>query len=165
MGANHHVRDQLVNLVRDTKDLLQMFLLQNWAGIPWKSRRPKFDVSREQLEFLLERGISVTVIAQILGLSVQRTERRLQGSSSQSLMMNPWTVLLREFGKFFPRTVIVRMTGALLSNCVRVQQVRIRESMRWVNPEGVLLRALMINTVYRRKYKVYACSMACRQQS
>ena len=37
-----------------------------------------------------------------------------------------------------------------------VQQVWIRESTRRVDPEGVLLRALTINTVNRRKYQVYA---------
>ena len=38
----------------------------------------------------------------------------------------------------------------------KVQQVRIGESMRRVDPEGVLLRALTIDTVNRRKYQVYA---------
>ena len=48
------------------------------------------------------------------------------------------------------------MTGALLSNGIKVQQFRIRESMRRVNPDGIFLRALTINTVQRRKYQVYA---------
>ena len=40
--------------------------------------RSRFDVSKEQLEFLLERGFSVPAVAQILGISVRTTERRLQ---------------------------------------------------------------------------------------
>ncbi|XP_068695841.1 uncharacterized protein [Montipora foliosa] len=46
------------------------------------------------------------------------------------------------------------MTGALLSRGIKVQQLRIRESMRRVNPDGVLLRALTIHTVNRRTYCV-----------
>jgi len=48
------------------------------------------------------------------------------------------------------------MTGALLSRGIRVQNTRVRESIRRVNPEGVLLRVLTINTINRRKYSVYA---------
>ena len=47
------------------------------------------------------------------------------------------------------------MTGALTSRGIKVQQVCICEAMRRVNPEGVLLRVLAINTVNRRKYQVY----------
>ena len=86
MGANDSVSDQLVNFVRDAKDLLQMFNGQNERPDSYRTEqashgsrgRPTFDVSREQLESLLERGFSVTDIAQIRGLSVRTTERRLQ---------------------------------------------------------------------------------------
>ena len=60
--------------------------------------------------------------------------------------------ILRSFPSYDHR----RMTGALLSRGIRVQQVRIRESMRRVNPGGVLLRALTINTINRQTYSVYA---------
>ena len=59
--------------------------------------------------------------------------------------------ILRDFPSFGYR----RMTGALVSRGIKVQQVRIREAMRRVNPDGVLLRALAITTVNRRKYQVY----------
>lgn len=48
------------------------------------------------------------------------------------------------------------MTGFLLARGLRVQQERIRESMRRVDPEGVLLRALQLNTVNRGQYSVYS---------
>ena len=54
----------------------------------------------------------------------------------------------------FPNTGYKRMTGFLLSRNVRIQQQRIREAMRRVNPEGTLLRALELNIVQRRKYQV-----------
>jgi len=41
----------------------------------------------------------------------------------------------------FPNRGCKRMTGFLLARGLRVQQERIRESMRCVDPEGVLLIA------------------------
>ena len=124
--------------------------------------RPKFFVSREQLQYLLERGFYVPDVAKLLGLSLRTTERRLQefGISSgqffttidnETLDRTVCTIL-----RSFPSYGYRRMTGSLLSRGIKVQQVRIRESMRRVNPEGVLLRALTINTINRRKYGVYA---------
>ena len=46
------------------------------------------------------------------------------------------------------------MTGFLLSAGHRVQQRRVRESMRRVDPNGVFLRAIEIRTVRRRRYQV-----------
>ena len=165
MGANHHVRDQLVNLVRDTKDLLQMFLLQNWAGIPWKSRTTQiWRIKRAARVFV---GKGDLCYSHSTNSWTQRAENREATARQFFTVIDDESLdrAVEGIWQIFPPYGYRRMTGALLSNCVRVQQVRIRESMRWVNPEGVLLRALMINTVYRRKYKVYACSMACRQQS
>ena len=49
-----------------------------------------------------------------------------------------------------------RMAGFLLARGLRVQQERIRESMRLVDPEGVLFWALPFNTVNRRQYSAYS---------
>lgn len=51
------------------------------------------------------------------------------------------------------------MTGFLLARGLRVQQEQIRESMRCVDPEGVLLRALQLNAVNRRQYRVLTPSI------
>ena len=170
LGVNDSVSDQLVSLVRDAKDQLDVLVHQDTASysyrvdqVPHGGRgRPKFVVSREQLQYLLERGFSVPDVAQLLGLSLRTTERRLQefGISSgqffttidnETLDRTVETIL-----RSFPSYGCRRMTGSLLSRGIKVLQVRIRESMRRVNPEGVLLRALTINTITRRKYRVYA---------
>ena len=41
----------------------------------------------------------------------------------------------------FPNIGYLRMTGLLQSGGYRIQQNRVRESMRRVNPDGVLLRS------------------------
>jgi len=83
LGVNDSISDQLVGLVRDAKDLLEVLVQQNTSSHSYRVEqvshggrgRPKFDVSREQLEFLLERGFSVRDVAQLLGLSLRTTER------------------------------------------------------------------------------------------
>lgn len=46
------------------------------------------------------------------------------------------------------------MAGYLAARGVRIQQRRVGESMRRVDPEGTLLRALELNVVNRRRYSV-----------
>ena len=170
LGVSDAISDQLVSLVRDARDLLDVLLHQNTASHSYRVEqvssggrgRPKFDVSREQLEFLLEGGFSIPDVAKLLGLTLRTTERRLKefaissgqfftAIDDQTLDCTVQTILVS-----FPSYDYRRMTGAVLSREIRVQQTRIRESMRRVNPEGVLLRALTINTVNRRRYSVYA---------
>ena len=169
LGAYNSVSDELVGIVRDAKDLLQSLVHEYEAPNSCRTEqvsygdrgRPKFDVSRDQLEFLLERGFSVPDVAHMLGLSVRTTERRLQEFNISSRQF--FTIIddqtldrtLEDILRSFPSYGYRRMTGALLSNGIKVQQFRIRESMRRVNPDGILLRALTINTVQRRKYQVY----------
>ena len=54
----------------------------------------------------------------------------------------------------FPNVGCKRMSGLLLGRGLRIQQSRIRECMRRVNPEGVLLRALELRLIQRRSYYV-----------
>jgi len=53
----------------------------------------------------------------------------------------------------FPETSYKRMTGFLKARGIVLQQRRIREAMRRVNPEGTLSRALRIQCLNRRSYQ------------
>jgi len=55
----------------------------------------------------------------------------------------------------FPNAGYQRMSDFLTSRGLRVQQNRIRSSMRRVDPHGCLLRSLEMNTLHRRCYRVY----------
>ena len=46
------------------------------------------------------------------------------------------------------------MKGFLLNQQVRVQEYRLRDAMRRVDPEGVILRGLQSRPIFRRKYSV-----------
>ena len=54
----------------------------------------------------------------------------------------------------FPNSGYKKMRGYLTSNMYNIQEYRVRESMRRVDPEGVMLRTLQSRPVVRRKYKV-----------
>ena len=54
----------------------------------------------------------------------------------------------------FPNSGYTKMTGYLTSNGYNIQEYRVRDSMRRVDPEGVMLRTLQSRPVVRRKYKV-----------
>ena len=85
-GAYNSISDELVSIVCDANDLLQSLVHEYEAPNSYRTEqvsyggrgRPKFDLSRDQLEFFLERGFSVPDVAHMLGLSVRTTERRLQ---------------------------------------------------------------------------------------
>ena len=67
LGVNDSIiSDELVSLVRDAKDRIDVIVQQNVASHSYRVEqvshgtrgRPKFIVAREQLEFLLERGLT-----------------------------------------------------------------------------------------------------------
>ena len=134
LGVYDSVSDQLISFVRDAKDLLQISVHHNGAPDSYRTEqvshggrgRPKFDVSRDQIEFLLERGFSVPDVAQILGIGVRTTERRLQEfgiSSTQFFTVIDDQTLdctIEDILRNFPSYGYRRMTGALLSKGIRV---------------------------------------------
>ena len=56
--------------------------------------------------------------------------------------------------KDFPNSGYKKMKGFSLSRGYRLQENKIRELMRLVDPEGVLLRTLQSRPVLRRAYQV-----------
>lgn len=122
--------------------------------------RPKFNIPYEQLSFLVERRFTIKQIAAALGVSERTVERRLQhfGMSIRgtytNLTLEELDSTVGEILRTQPYTGYKRMTGYLAARGHRVQQRRIRESMRRVDPEGTLIRALELNVIHRRSYSV-----------
>ena len=118
------------------------------------------EIPRLQLNFLTERRFTARQMATILGASARTIQRRLQqfGLSIRQTYTNmrdqELDLAVQEILRTQPNTGYKRMTGYLAACGVRVQQQRIRESMRRVDPEGTLIRALELNTINRRCYSV-----------
>ena len=115
----------------------------------------------EQLQFLIDRRFSVREIASLLGVGVRTVERRMHEfglsvrSSYSTITDAELDLAVESILRSFPNAGYKRMSGFLTSRGLRVQQNRIRSSMRRVDPRGCLLRSLEMNTLYRRCYRVY----------
>ena len=122
--------------------------------------RPRLNISPEHIEFLLERRFTVAQISRLLGVSL-RTIGRCMAEFGLTVTATYTTIFdeqldttILEIMTAFPNTGNKRMTGYLRSRGMRIQQYRIRESMRRVDPLGTLHRALEMNIIHRRVYSV-----------
>lgn len=68
--------------------------------------------------------------------------------------MNILDSLITDIQRDSPSVDYKRVTGLLRARGVYLQQARIRQSIRRVDPEGILLRALEMNIIRRRHYSV-----------
>ena len=122
--------------------------------------RPRYDISREQLQYLLENKFTIPQISNMVGVS-QRTIHRRMNEFSLSVRAY-YTVIsdegldliVHEIQSQFPMCGNLQMLGHLHSRGLRVQQVRVRDSLRRVDPEGSMMRRL--RTINRRCYRVQA---------
>ena len=64
--------------------------------------------------------------------------------------------IIKEVLHEFPNSGYKSMRGHLLSRGYKVQENRIREAMRRIDPEGTVVRALQIRVTHRRSYNVRA---------
>ena len=112
--------------------------------------RPRMEISREQLEYLVENDISIPDIAQVLGVSVSTVKRRLRefGISSTErktpISDTDLDAAVRGIQRMFPNAGYRRVQSQLFLNGIKVAQRRVREAMHRTDPEGVAMRWLSI---------------------
>lgn len=112
--------------------------------------RPRIDIRREQLEYLIENDISLPVIAQVLGVGVSTVKRRLR-EYGISITERRTTIsdidldaAVQSVQQMFPNAGYRRVQSQLLLRRIKVAQRRVRESMQKTDPEGVAMRWLSI---------------------
>ena len=120
--------------------------------------RPRFYIPRSQLACLLEKRFTVPQISDILGVSVRTVRRRMSEYDLSvrelycQITDSQLDGIVREVQNQFPTCGNRQMQGHLLARGVRVQQHRVRESQRRVDPCGSIMRRL--RTINRRQYQV-----------
>ena len=153
----------LVDLIGRARDTLTQYcnpLPAPERVFSGRQGRPMYVITKEQLEFLVERHFSTRDMAAMMNVSMRTIERRMAefGLSIRSTYSDihdeQLDSMILELMQDFPNTGYRRMTGMLTSRGIRVQQWRMREAMRRVNPAGVMLRALELQTIHRRRYWV-----------
>lgn len=124
--------------------------------------RPKFDISLEQLEYLLDNGFKVTDIATMLCVCEKTVHRRLEENGMSvrgtyaKITDQELDATVKNILQEFPNSGYKSMHGHLLSRGLKVQEYRTREAMRRSDPEGTVVRALQIRVTHRRSYSVRA---------
>ena len=120
--------------------------------------RPCYDIPMNTLGFLVDCGFSVPQISDILCVSL-RTIRRRMSEYGISIRAKYSTLTDEQLDTYvsaiqheFPRCGNRQMQGHLRAQGIVMQQNRIRESQRRVDPEGCVMRRLM--SINRRRYRV-----------
>ena len=120
--------------------------------------RPKIHIPRSQLVNLLNYKFTVPQIAEFCGTSVRTIRRRM--SEYDLYVRNRYSnvsdseldCIVKDIQHMFPTCGNQQMLGHLASRGIIVQQSRVRESQRRVDPVGSAMRKLTI--LNRRKYCV-----------
>ena len=121
--------------------------------------RPKFDICPDALQCYLDYDVKIVDIAKIFNVSRDTIQRRI---NEFNLVKKQYTdmsdhdlqLLMQEILNSFPNTGIRRMKGLLLARGVRIQWNRIRQSLWFVDPEGMFRRSLHSTLIHRRVYSV-----------
>ena len=169
-NSNHQNIDEACELVRNALCTISSMqdvqrestnvdsIEQPTVVISGRVGRPKFEISHDQLSFLLENRFTICQIADMLAVSERTIYRRMSDFSLSvraqyaSLSDDELDHLVYEIHCQFPTCGNVQMQGHLFAQGYGVQQVRVRESLRRIDPEGCIIRRL--NVINRRQYRV-----------
>ena len=118
--------------------------------------RPEIDIPEEQLSYLVEQNFRTNDISTMFGCSRRTIERRMK-----TYRISHWNttseiddacldLLVRDIAALFPQCGEKTVNGRLRSSGIRVPRLRIRESLRRVDPSGIHHRCRGV--LHRRKY-------------
>ena len=117
--------------------------------------RPRFDIGRDQLEYLSSLNFTWTAIASMLGVSRMTIYRRRREFLEMGEAISDANLLhlLREMRPTFPEMGEVMVLGRLRARGYRVSRDRVRRGIRQTDPLNTALRGLTGRTA-RRSYSV-----------
>ena len=171
--ASHIIRLCDVNLVDDEIQYLVTEAMQNLQRAehmtsprPFtmnvvhsgRAGRPYFDISQELLNYFLNYQFSVPDIARALGVSPSTIFRRMNKyglairNNLPYLSDEELDSKVREILLEFPNAGYRRVISQLSVAGLKPSQIRVRQSMQRVDPQGVAVRWLCLTP--RRKYSV-----------
>ncbi|CAB4029285.1 uncharacterized protein LOC110050550, partial [Paramuricea clavata] len=118
--------------------------------------RPKYDITKNQLEFLRSKHFSWVSIAKLLHVSTRTLRRRKIelgiDDNFSAISEEELTRTMEDIIKITPNIGQSRMVGALRARGLNIQRHRVRECLRRIDPVGTALR--WNPRIYRRKYQV-----------
>ena len=150
----------LASVENDTHSHGSNFLPTNETDTCTHSGRPRLHIPKEQIELFIDYGFKATDIAKMLCISVKTVHRRLQEynlsikNSYSDFSDEELDNVVVEITSQFKNCGYKSMRGHLLARGLKVQEHRVRQSMRRTDPEGTVIRALQLKVTHRRVYNV-----------
>ncbi len=165
--SHHYPGGQtLIDIVEQLEELLQSLydLLSDLPAIDYQAvrdgpGRPRYEILEEHILHLVSSGFTCPQISQMLGVSLRTVRRRMEGFNIRvsdtylTVSDSELDRLIRYIQNDFPNSGYTMMAGHLLARGHRVQQLRIRESMIRIDPDGVASR--WFRSIQGRSYQVY----------
>ena len=145
-------------LSRNTNDIRRINNQAQLNNSTGSVGRPSLNISREQVEYLMECNFTVKEMSDILGVSKRTVERRM--NQYELTNMNRFTAInderldaiVSEIKRSSPDCGSKLLSGYLRARNIHVQRRRVRESLTRVDPLGI--QARRCRTVHRRVYNV-----------
>ena len=166
-SAVYNIDTSIIETLQDAKRLLGevnediYYQHQPFKVFSGCKGRPRYEIPHEQLELFLEYRFSLKLMSEMLGISAKTVGRRLKelglsiSDSYSCIIDSELDSIITSILSDFPNCGYKRMSGFLKARGLCLQQSRIREAMRRVDPEGVLIRSLQLTTISRRSYNVH----------
>ncbi|XP_052760130.1 uncharacterized protein LOC128237304 isoform X1 [Mya arenaria] len=127
-----------------------------------KRQGRKYDIPGETLQYLIESGLRVKEISELLNVSKRTVERRMEEfnlsirQTYSNLSDNDLRQEVEELCSSFPNVGYRTIQSLLLSQGLKVQELRVRQAVRECDPCGVLFRKVFLTScrIQRRTYSV-----------
>ena len=124
--------------------------------------RPAYEIPADSLEFLIGSSFKVSSISKMLGVSESTVKRRMQEYNirvSDTYSDISDQILYEKIGNIlesYPNIGYRAVKSHLFAQGFRVQESRVREAVRYVDPQGTTFRRLYLRVTKRRAYSVPA---------
>ena len=112
--------------------------------------RPRFEIPREQLQYLVDYEITIPEMSRALGVSESTIKRRMREYNISitdrrtAISDNDLDNIVRSIHRDFPNAGYRRVQSQLVLRNINVPQLRVRECMQRTDPEGVAMRWLSL---------------------
>ncbi|XP_041823365.1 uncharacterized protein LOC121629368 isoform X3 [Melanotaenia boesemani] len=155
-----NIDDNIFDSLREIEHRVHIEYAQEELSL--SAGRPRLEIPRETLGTLVLSGITIRSIAEMFAVSPSTVRRRMveeglrKSDRYSSVGDAELDAIVLDIQHCHPNAGWRMMLGHLRSRRIHIQRSRLVESMRRVNPEGVMMRRLSIQTARRRQYSVPA---------
>ncbi|XP_073718079.1 uncharacterized protein [Misgurnus anguillicaudatus] len=142
------------------QDVVECLQAANCLGDRLGPGRPKYDIPVETIRMHLLSGFTVQEIADLFEVSNKTIRRRMEQHHMRvfdlysTISDAELDSTIEDIQRLYPNSGYRIIHGHQHSRGLHVQTLRVRESVRRVDPHGTLMRAMSMRTIRRRQYTV-----------